>query len=62
MGSPLGPSLANFFLAHLENTKSGLAPDFYSKYIDDIFANFRNEDCVHLFLKIFSSPKVFETQ
>ena len=44
MGSPLGPSLANFFLGHLEQhnifNKSGINPKLYVRYVDDIFAVF----------------------
>ena len=40
MGSPLGPTLANFFLAHLENQFMGwqdvFMPVHYSRYVDDI--------------------------
>ena len=53
MGSPLGPSLANFFLGFLEKTKimkSELRPNFYSRYIDDIFAVFKDSNNVQLFL------------
>ena len=43
MGGPLGPSLANFFLAHLEKTRMSrcpteIKPKLYLRYIDDIFA------------------------
>ena len=49
MGSPLGPTLANFFLGHLESTilfqshaADGLNgyPRFYIRYVDDIFCVF----------------------
>ena len=44
MGSPLGPSLAIFFLGHLEQhkifNKSGINPKLYVRYVDDIFAVF----------------------
>ena len=43
MGGPLGPSLANFFLVHLEKTRMSrcpteIKPKLYLRYIDDIFA------------------------
>ena len=45
MGGPLGPTLANFFLGHLE-TKLFMgidfAPSLYLRYVDDIFAVFRS--------------------
>ena len=43
-GSPLGPSLANFFLGHLERHKlffkTDYNPKLYIRYVDDIFAVF----------------------
>ena len=49
MGSPLGPSLANFFLGHIEETAvftdENISPKIYLRYVDDIFAVFK-ENCV----------------
>ena len=47
MGSPLGPSLANVFLAHYEQVWLNDYPDefkpvYYKKYVDDIFVLFRS--------------------
>ena len=45
MGSPLGPTLANFCLAHYENRllkDQDHAPILYLRYVDDIFCVFRN--------------------
>ena len=46
MGNPLGPTLANFFLAHLESTMfegfSGIKPKGYVRYVDDIFCVFKD--------------------
>ena len=46
MGNPLGPTLANFFMAHIENNllkESGPhMPKLYLRYVDDIFAIFNN--------------------
>ncbi|MCG8432382.1 MAG: hypothetical protein MJA29_14590, partial [Candidatus Omnitrophica bacterium] len=47
MGSPLGPTLANFCLAHMEskllpNTTTETKPALYLRYVDDIFCIFRN--------------------
>ena len=53
MGSPLGPSLANFFLGHLERDKimhSDFTPQFYNRYVDDICAIFYDSDNVQNFL------------
>ena len=57
MGSPLGPSLANFFLGNLEKVNimnSPYAPSFYSRYIDDICAIFTNTDNIECFLKFIN--------
>ena len=47
MGSPLGPSLANAFLAHYEQVWLDDCPDefkpvYYKRYVDDIFVLFRS--------------------
>ena len=53
MGNPLGPTLANFFLAHLETTKlnnfPGSKPKMYLRYVDDIFAVFEEESHIKPF-------------
>ena len=55
MGSPLGPTLANFFMAHIENKllsrQSDENPKLYLRYIDDIFAIFESEQSCTDFLK-----------
>lgn len=47
MGNPLGPTLANFFMAHMENKvllETGThMPKLYLRYVDDIFAIFDND-------------------
>ncbi len=48
MGSPLGPTLANAFLAHhekswLANCPSDFKPVLYKRYVDDIFLLFTSE-------------------
>ena len=45
MGSPLGPSLANAFLAHYEqiwlnDCQDEFKPVYYKRYVDDIFVLF----------------------
>ena len=51
MGSPLGPTLANFFLGYTEekifaNNKE-LLPKLYLRYIDDVYAVFDcDDDCL----------------
>ena len=49
MGSPLGPSLANAFLAHheqnwLDNCPVEYRPLYYRRYVDDIFVLFQSSD------------------
>ena len=47
MGLPLGPTIANFFLAKTETClfqqQLNSAPEVYFRYVDDIFAIFNNE-------------------
>ena len=55
MGSPLGPTLANFFLGHLEKKMfaqiSLAAPKLYLRYIDDVCAIFDdNNSCTSFYL------------
>ena len=54
MGSPLGPTLANFFLAEIETrlleTNLNFFPKVYYQYVDDIFAVFDSKkDCSKFF-------------
>ena len=48
MGSPLAPILANLFMGYNEKNWiekfEGQKPQFYKRYVDDIFATFDNED------------------
>ena len=55
MAGPLGPTLANFFLAHIEGQLFDVSfkPNIYVRYVDDIFAVFgsisdRNAFFTHL--------------
>ena len=56
MGRPLGPTLANMFLAHFEidfmsePKKLPFSPKLYLRYVDDIFCVFDNQTNVLLFL------------
>ena len=52
MGNPLGPTMANFFMAHLEEnifaekSNGPLLPKLYLRYIDDVYAIFdSNQNC-----------------
>ena len=59
MGSPLALTLANFFLAHIENKLLGKQLDFhpklYSRYVDDIFPVFDNSDHYTKFFDLLNS-------
>ena len=51
MGSPLGPTLANLFVVYyeskwLENCQPQFKPQFYRRYMDDIFEMFKKKDHV----------------
>lgn len=59
MGSPLGPTFANIFLAHFENqfmkTCLDFKPELYLRYVDDIFCVFSSVDYVTKFLDFLNS-------
>ena len=59
MGSPLGPTIANFFLAETEirllQQQLSSAPKVYFRYVDDIFAIFNNEADNMVFLDRLNS-------
>ena len=59
MGHPLGPTLANFFLGHLEEKtfaqNSSTAPKLYLRYIDDVYAIFDDNNFCTSFLFILNS-------
>ena len=59
MGSPLGPTLANWFLGKIErenifiDTLNDFNPNFYVRYVDDVFAVFDSrEKCDQFFAYI----------
>jgi hypothetical protein len=46
MGSPLGPTFANYYMCHIENQAledSNIKPYIYCRYIDDIFVDVGSE-------------------
>ena len=60
MGSPLGPTLANLFLVYyeskwLENCPQQFKPQFYRRYVDDIFVMFKKRAHVKKFLRYINS-------
>ena len=56
MGSPLGPTFANFFIDNLENqimTKlKRLGVKVWLRYVDDTFVVLKSKDCVEKVLEI----------
>ena len=61
MGSPLGPSFANMFMADLEQkhfedmVKPSFFPTVYYRYVDDTFCLFNTEDDATQFLELVNS-------
>ena len=59
MGSPLGPTVANFFMANLETKlfeeTSQTHPKLYLRYVDDIFAVFDDQQSCTQFLDTLNS-------
>ena len=60
MGSPLGPSLANAFLAHHEQNWLDSFPleyrsTYYRRYVDDIFVLFKSSDHLKRFQSYLNS-------
>ena len=60
MGSPLGPTLANAFMSHMEkkwlrDCPSHFKPVLYRRYVDDTFLLFENESNIDLFLQFLNS-------
>ena len=50
MGSPLAPLLANWFVSKLEtNLLNEIQPKMYTRYVDDIFTIFSNEEIANGF-------------
>ena len=60
MGSPLGSILANIFLSHheenwLNKCPIEFKPNFYRRYVDDIFVLFESSESAHSFREYMSS-------
>ena len=64
MGSPLGPTFADFYMSHLENAVLSLNrvsnPVFYRLYVDDILAVFTTERHVNLFKRRLEHSSVLK--
>ena len=58
MGSPLGPTLANFFLGHIEEqifaNNNDVLPKIYLRYVDDVYAVFDNQNTCSRFLDVLN--------
>ena len=55
MGSPLGPTFADFYMSYVENYLLSQSnrisnPCFYTRYVDDIMAVFNSPNHVHYFI------------
>ena len=59
MGSPLGPALANFLLAHIQNKfmtqQHVFMSVYYSRYVDDIFCVFNSLEYSKMFLSFLNN-------
>ena len=60
MGSPLGPTLANVFMCHMEKKWLSQCPEdfkpvMYKRYVDDTFLLFKSDSHVNLFLNYLNS-------
>ena len=59
VGSPLGPTLANFFLGHIEkqlhNNSTIDKPKLFERHIDAIFVVFDDDQTCERFLNILTS-------
>ena len=59
MGSPLGPTLANWFMGDIERNIFGNKKDFYPKlytrYVDNVFAIFKSSEDATKFLEVLNS-------
>ena len=57
MGSPLGPTIANFFIANTKNkiqNNADFHPKLYLRYVDNIFCVFNNETSSDRFLDLLN--------
>lgn len=64
MGSSLGPTFANYYMAHLEETvfedHPEIAPLIYARYVDDIFVVIENIEQLHVIRDIFEANSVLK--
>ena len=64
MGSPLGPTFADFYMCHLENNvfenNPGVKPFMYVRYVDDCFLVVCNYEILSLLKNKFESESVLK--
>ena len=64
MGSPLGPTFADFYMSHIESNLLSQDmisnPVFYVRYVDDILAIFNSKHHVHHFVNRFQRNSVLK--
>ena len=64
MGTPLGPTLADFYMSQLENdllSQNKISnPCFYVRYVDDILAIFNTKNHVHHFVRRLQNNSVLK--
>ena len=63
MGSPLGPTFANYYMGHLENKifdSHELKPKIYVRYVDDIFLLVNSVDDIIVLKTIFEENSVLK--
>ena len=60
MGSPLGPTFANFYMGQLESNifANYPKPNIYSRYVDDIFLDIQSEEKLLELKEIFENNSV----
>ena len=63
MGSPLGPTFANFYMGEIEKRvfeSDANKPSLYARYVDDIFVQVTDEKEIKLLQKSFQKKSVLE--
>lgn len=63
MGSPLGPTFANYYMGHLENkvfNGTTCKPNIYVRYVDDIFIQVKTENQLIELKQLFEKNSVLK--
>ena len=62
MGSPLGPTFANFYMCHIENQiiNKKIKVDTYIRYVDDILITIDNDDQLMKIKDTFENDSVLK--